>query len=499
MVRVIRKLKKFCESHRLLRFRHRYIYTKKNTLRLRYLCGHGVFLALAVVLAIKNSQAPFNQNTPVPFELALAVDNTILDEPAAAPSKGPVGWEIAEALQSRISSGIRKASVAIQKATGPRTQMVELGAGDTIAGALENAGVSRDDAYQAVKVLSAHFDPRTVRAGQVINVQFRPGAESQDEFARLSMDVGSLKQVTVTKESGSFSSATQEKSLQDKTYAGYARIESSLYGSAERAGIPPQVLGDLIKIYSRTIDFQRDIRQGDQIQVLYDGKETEDGEYAQYGNILYANLTVGGRSVPIYRFETQDGRVDYFDEKGRTTRKTLLKTPVDGARISSGFGMRLHPILGYTKMHKGVDFAAPTGTPIYAAGDGTVTFAGRKNGYGNYVSIRHTSGLSTAYGHMYRFASATKPGARVRQGDVIGYVGATGRATGPHLHYEVLANGRQVNPRSVDLPTGENLAGRELARFKRTIGSLTQQYAAMTQSMKLAASESGHTTGHGLN
>lgn len=277
-----------------------------------------------------------------------------------------------------------------------------------------------------------------------------------------------------------------EKELFPKLYARKTRIETSLYGSAARANIPSAVIAEMIRIYSWNIDFQRDIRSGDKIEVLYEAFETEDGEFARYGNVLFASLNVGNRDYPIYRFEMDDGRVDYFEPDGISIRKTLMKTPVDGARISSGFGMRKHPVMGYSKMHKGMDFAAPTGTPIYAAGDGVVERAGRNGSFGNYVRIRHNSKLKTAYAHLHRIKSSVSKGSRVRQGQIIGYVGTTGRSTGPHLHYEVLLNGEQVNPRSVNLPTGEQLAGQQLKRFKLQQGQTHQQYVSLGQGLKFA-------------
>lgn len=482
------RLKKGCELHKLLKLRQRHIFTKNNKLRLRYVTGSALSLALAITFAMQDTNGAFNGVAGAPsFEVA-QLDAPVMTAVEPAAGAADESWTITQNLQNQISGGIRKAAMAVKR-TSPHTEDLKIGRGDTIAGVLEKAGVSKDDSYQAVKALSEHVDPRQVQAGQVINVTFKPGAGDASHFAAMTMEAGPLKKVTVSKSSDKFDVDVEEKEIAAKTYAGYAKIQNSLYGSAERAGIPAQVLGDVIRLYSRNIDFQRDIRQGDEIEVLYDGQETADGEYKKYGSILYANLTIGGKSVPLYRFADKNGNADYYDEKGNTTRKTLLKTPVDGARMSSGFGMRRHPILGYTKMHKGIDFAAPTGTPIYAAGDGSINFAGRKNGYGNFVSIRHSADIETHYGHMYRFAAGMKRGAHVRQGEVIGYVGQTGRATGPHLHYEVAVNGRQVNPRSIDLPTGENLKGKELDRFKKSIGGIRQQYAKMTDSIKVAQAD----------
>ena len=183
----------------------------------------------------------------------------------------------------------------------------------------------------------------------------------------------------------------------------------------------------------------------------------------------------------------KDGRIDYFGPDGISIKRTLMKTPINGARMSSGYGKRKHPVLGYTKMHKGVDFAARTGTPIFAAGDGVIEKAGWFSSYGKYIRIRHNSQLKTAYAHMSKIRSNVKPGTRVTQGQVIGYVGTTGRSTGPHLHYEVIKNGRQVNPRSVNLPTGEELTGEEKAKFKTVVSDFRRKYAAALEGTKVAS------------
>jgi murein DD-endopeptidase MepM/ murein hydrolase activator NlpD len=195
--------------------------------------------------------------------------------------------------------------------------------------------------------------------------------------------------------------------------------------------------------------------------------------------VLFASLTLSGKKKAIYRFKGDDGHTEYFDEEGRSAQKALMRTPIDGARLSSGFGQRRHPILGYNKMHRGVDFAAPSGTPIYAAGNGTIVYAGRKGGYGNYIRIRHNGNYDTAYAHMTGFARGMRVGRRVNQGQVIGYVGTTGRSTGPHLHYEVLRQGQQVNPMRIRMPSGRTLAGAEMKRFQGLRAALDQRYALL--------------------
>jgi murein DD-endopeptidase MepM/ murein hydrolase activator NlpD len=263
-------------------------------------------------------------------------------------------------------------------------------------------------------------------------------------------------------------------------------IDSSLYVAGVEAGLSQSTLADLIHIFSFDVDFQRDIRRGDQFALMFDEYRDEDGQMAKTGNISVAEMVLSGQKIRLYRYKAKDGFVDYYSASGQSVRKALLRTPIDGARISSGFGRRRHPILGYTRMHKGLDFAARRGTPIYAAGDGVVDFAGRNGGYGKYVRIRHTGTYKTAYAHMHRYGKGVRTGRRVRQGQIIGYVGSTGRSTGPHLHYEVHKNGRQVNPRSIKLPSGRKLKGRELTAFKMYRVELDRDYVALMQSQQVA-------------
>lgn len=483
-------LKKTIELHKFIRLRQRYLVTKDNKLRLRYVVSSTAFILAACVTAFGQPAASlvgraFNNSSSYYASVTSADGET---QVAAYDLGGEVDdSNINGFLQERVSDGMRRAANAIQKAPKREFEEIEIGRGDTLAGVLQAAGVSGDDSYQVVKALSEHYDPRNVKPGQKISVHFKPGSEPQDgQFTKMVMMVDPVKEITVQKNSDEFVTDMKEKELVKHTYGGRATIETSLYGSAARAGIPSQITAEMIRIYSWNIDFQRDIQPGDKIEVLYEAEETEDGEYARYGNVIYANLTVGGKDVPIYRFESKDGRADYFQPDGFSIRNTLMKTPIDGARISSGFGMRRHPVLGYTKMHKGMDFAAPTGTPIYAAGDGSLEYAGRFSSYGNYIRIRHNSQLKTAYAHMNRLAKGMAVGKRVSQGDIIGYVGTTGRSTGPHLHYEVLVNNKPTNPKSVDLPTGEQLTGKELKRFKEMMKNVHQQYVSLTEGMKFA-------------
>lgn len=462
--------------HQFIRLRQRYILTKNNKLRLRYMVGTSALVLGAGVLSL-NALHDIG---------ALNIESGAYDVAGLSPEAGDMaGFSI---LKSGMSSGMRKASSAIQKADKPRFKEVEISKGDTVAGLLQNAGgLSGTESYQAVKALGKYVDVRKIRSGQKIDLHYKPGDDGELELARMQMKLDPTREVKLVRAGPEdFRAEIEEKELVSRTHAKTAKIETSLYGSAARANIPQSVIAEVIRIYSWNVDFQRDIQPGDKIEVLYDTDETEDGDYAKLGNVRYANLTVGGRQIPIYRYEMESGRVDYFGPDGTSTRKTLMKTPIDGARISSGFGMRKHPVLGYSKMHKGMDFAASTGTPIYAAGDGKVEYAGRFSSYGNYVRIRHNGRLKTAYAHMHRVAKGVKVGTQVRQGQVIGYVGTTGRSTGPHLHYEVMVNNKQVNPNSVDLPTGEQLAGKEMKRFKSLVSAVKQQYVSLSHGQKFA-------------
>ena len=238
-----------------------------------------------------------------------------------------------------------------------------------------------------------------------------------------------------------------------------------MYSSAVKEEIPASLIVEFARIYGFQIDFQRDIWKNDMFQIIYENFFNDDNEAIETGNIIYANLILQGKEYPLYFFKS-DNINDYFDERGQSIKKTLMKTPINGARLSSSFGKRKHPILGFTKMHTGTDFAAPLGTPIMASGDGVVIKASWCGGGGNCVKIKHNSIYSTVYAHLSKFGRGIKKGTRVKQGQTIGYVGSTGMSTGPHLHYEVIENGRKVNSQKLKLPSGKTLKGIERKEFE---------------------------------
>ena len=245
-------------------------------------------------------------------------------------------------------------------------------------------------------------------------------------------------------------------------------IKTSLYNSSKKLKMPEKTFVEMISILGFAVDFQRDIRIGDKFEILYT-KETDliDNKIINTSPIEYVSITLTGKNLSYYRFKTPEGYVGYFDENGFSSKKTLMKTPLNGARLSSGYGSRKHPILGYTKMHRGLDFAAPKGTPVFAAGDGVVEFSGWNGSYGKYIRIRHNGNYKTAYAHLMK--TKKRKFQKVSQGEVIGFVGSTGRSTGPHLHYEVLFSGRQVNPMRIKLPSGKNVPKKYLSQYKNHV------------------------------
>ena len=252
-------------------------------------------------------------------------------------------------------------------------------------------------------------------------------------------------------------------------------VDNSIYRAAMAAGISEDAFNDYIGVMGFSVDFQREIRTGDRFELLYEtDRDSIDGKVIG-GKLLYAGLVLSDKQLGFFRYDSDKGTIGWYDEKGNSAARTLIRTPISGARLSSSFGHRKHPVSGFNAMHKGVDFAAPRGTPIIAAGSGVIREAGWKGSFGRYIRIRHNATYDTAYAHMSRIAPNIHPGSRVKQGEIIGYVGSTGRSTGAHLHYEVMVNNRQVNPMTVRLPTGERIDDQHLQAFQKTIAAIDQE------------------------
>ena len=299
-------------------------------------------------------------------------------------------------------------------------------------------------------------------------IYFKVDRKNNIRIVKFKIEINKKKDLLFLRNAGlnTFSSKKIEKNLTKVLIFKEGIIENSLYNTAINLGVKPNIIIEFARLYGFQVDFQRDIWKGDSFQIIYEQFENEDGSIIENGNIIFSNLNTQGNNLNLYKFELKKNEIDYFDENGKSMKKTLMKTPINGARLSSPFGKRKHPILGFTKMHTGTDFAAPTGTPIMASGDGVVTRAQWCGGGGNCVKIKHNSVYQTVYAHMSKFGRGIKKGTRVKQGQIIGYVGSTGLSTGPHLHYEVIENGRKINSQKLKLPSGKTLKGKLRNKFE---------------------------------
>ncbi|MCE9651330.1 MAG: M23 family metallopeptidase [Parvibaculum sp.] len=435
---------------------------------------------------------------PVKAEPAQAEVAALEPAPEAAPEpelrSSTAETETTSALPENADIATASIAPAVPEMPKEVRTRIALDDGATLMQVLTDNGADRVDAYHAIAALRPIYSPSKLRSGQEISLTFlTTSAASDDEttpsklLTAISLQPDFDREIEVQR--GDDGSYTTEQ-IQKELTSGFARskgtINSSLFLDAAQAGIPAPIIVEMIRMFSYSIDFQREIHPGDSFEVFFDRKYDEQGVAVKEGDIAYAALTVLGKQHRLWRYKMADGSWDYFDENGNSMKKFLMKTPIDGARISSSFGSRKHPILGYTKFHSGVDFAAPRGTPIYAAGDGVVKIAGWVNGYGKFIELGHANKYETAYGHMSAFAKGIRPGVRVHQGQVIGYVGTTGRSTGPHLHYEIHIAGKKVNPLGVKVATGMKLEGKQLAGFKATRAKVASQMAEAPMLNKVA-------------
>jgi murein DD-endopeptidase MepM/ murein hydrolase activator NlpD len=387
--------------------------------------------------------------------------------------------------------GLESSGAAAPAESGNARERIEhVRRGDTLITVMKRAGVPIGEAHEAAKALRTVYNPRGLKIGQEVKLTFgAPADADRADLHSLSLQASIEADVAVHRTSaGSFKPQQTGRALRPARARAGAMIESSLFKAGTDAGVPVEIMFELIRAFSYDVDFQRDVQPGDSFEVLFDQTLDASGRRVRTGRMIYGALSLSGTLLELYRYEPRDGGdPDYFNPKGESAKKALLRTPIDGAKLTSGFGMRNHPILGYSRMHRGLDFGAPSGTPIMAAGDGTIEMAGRNGEYGNYVRIRHNANYSTAYAHLSRFAPGLRHGAAVRQGQVIGFVGATGLATGPHLHYEVLAHDHQVNPMSVKTPSGRQLAGVEMRRFNTAIAEIERKLHDLPDPFAVAA------------
>ncbi len=338
--------------------------------------------------------------------------------------------------------------------------------GDNFQGIIDKLNVSKKEKKKILSSIKNEKNLKILRVNQ--KFLFKLDNLSLEKVIEFKIETDRKNEIVFAKsvENNNFVSKIIKKNFQKNLVYKETLITTSLYDNAVQLGISPNIIIEFARLYGFQIDFQRDVWKNDSFQIIYEEFTDENKKVIDTGEIIFANLNLQNRDYQLYKYQYQKDKIDYFDENGKSVRKTLMKTPINGARLSSSYGKRKHPILGYTKMHLGTDFAAPTGTPIMASGDGKITKAGWCGGGGNCVKIKHNSTYQTVYAHMSKFGRGIKKGVRVKQGQVIGYVGSTGLSTGPHLHYEVIENGRKINSQKLKLPSGKILKGKDREKFE---------------------------------
>ena len=337
--------------------------------------------------------------------------------------------------------------------------------GETFTGALKQADLQDDEINDVVNIISKKIDLRKLKVGTLIET-YTKSVNDKKIINEIIIYPDIEKKIYVKKVNNKFVAGEDKKKLFSKLKLYEVEIHNSIYESLKKIDTPDEIIMEFVQLYSFDIDFQRDIRKGNKIKIFFEIYTDSQNNYIKSGNINFSEIILNDESYELYRFQSEgDEFVEYFNSDGKSATKALMKTPINGARLSSGFGMRKHPILGYNKKHQGVDFAAPTGTPIMAAGTGHIEFVGNNGGAGKYIRIKHLNGYKTSYSHLSKYASGIQKNVKVRQGQVIGYVGNTGLSTGPHLHYEVIFNGKRINPMKMKLPSGKQLKDKNLEIF----------------------------------
>ena len=355
-------------------------------------------------------------------------------------------------------------------------EMIE---GDTFAKILQNASIPNNEINKIIEKLNKYIDLGKLKVGTQIDIvdEFKNEKRIWNE---ISIYKDKNTKITVTNNEGVLSLEKQESRLFSKLRYIEVNVKDSIYQSLLNKNVADNVIMDFVQLFSFDVDFQRDIRNGNTLRLFYEEFVDDEQSTKKFGPIYFAEIGLESDNVSLFRFKDKNSNlVEYFDENGKSATKALMKTPINGARISSGYGMRKHPILGYNKKHQGVDFAAPAGTPIMAAGNGHIEFVGTNGGAGKYIRIKHLNGYKTSYSHLSKYASGMKKNLKVKQGQVIGFVGNTGLSTGPHLHYEVSFNNEKINPMKMKLPSGRVLEGNLLDDFlteKKNIEQILTQY-----------------------
>lgn len=375
----------------------------------------------------------------------------------------------------------------VRREAGQRISKIfdlNLSSGETLAKLLKKAEFTNSDIASISQALSGRIDLRRLQIGTRFTAALDPQGQAvalQVHLPRSDQKQGAFKNVYldhyVIRHNGladpdiqGWQSIRAIRPVELRSVHAGNEISLSLYDAAQHVQIPIKVLDEFVRVMSFSVDFQREVQNGDQFELIYDTAiDKLTGKLLSSDSLQYAGIVLSGKKMGFYRFVHPDGKEGWYDRNGESAVRTLMRTPVNGARMSSGFGMRRHPVTGYNAMHRGLDFAVPTGTPVLAAGTGHIEYAGWNGNYGRYIRIRHNATYKTAYAHLSRMARGIRNGRLVQQGEVIGYVGSTGRSTGPHLHYEILVNNRRLNPLTVKLPSGEGVPDDLMPAFKSQI------------------------------
>lgn len=366
---------------------------------------------------------------------------------------------------------------------------IEVKRGDSLISVFTRIGFTTEEANNLYAVVKPYYKPALLKAGQKATVALLIDSEDAHFISMESFvlpESATSRLIIEKDENGLYTARKETDELVDEVNSVTGTINGALSVSMRNAGVSGKIIANFSNIFSQVVNFRKDIHKGDTFKLIYEQQINPQGQVVHTGNILYAALKMKNNKIERYRFKDNNGNVDYYNEKGLAMQRALMRKPLafQGARISSPFGKRYHPILHQYRVHWGVDYAAPRGTPIYAAGEGIVQAARYNGSYGNYVKIRHNSEYSTAYGHINSFAKGIRPGVRVKQGQVIAYVGSTGRSTGNHLHFEILQNGRRINPLTAKAAAGADLTGRNLQNFKNQVAHLKKNYRVFFASDK---------------
>ena len=348
----------------------------------------------------------------------------------------------------------------------PNKKIIKVVAGDSLQKILLKEKISKEEVNKIYQKIKGIIDLKKIRRGQTITIVFRT-KQNKPSISRITFQVDELSTAYIyyRNKTDDYEVRLNQKNLEKVNFLAKGVIVNSLFASAQKIDVDAEIIVEFARIFGFEIDFQRDIRKNDEFKIFYERFEDDEGENFKNGNILFAYLKNSGREIKLYRYKDSKNNIGYFTPDGKSIEKALMKTPINGARLSSGFGFRKHPILGYNKLHQGTDFAARRGTPVMASGSGTIERASWFGAYGKYIRIRHNSTYKTAYAHLSKFGRNIKAGKKVRQGQIIGYVGSTGRSTGPHLHYEVLVNNKRINSQRLKLPSGKKLSKNEMGNF----------------------------------